>query len=141
MNDMPEFATPETQGFWEGCAAGELRLQRCNDCSAWQFPPRAFCQTCRSNALSWEPVTGRGRLASFTEVHRAPLPEMREAVPYLLALVELEEGPMMMSNLVDTDASRLRLGMALEAVFGRPGLKRGPLPLFRLRDGTASEGT
>ena len=128
---LPALASPETRPFWEGCAAGELRLQRCAACGSWQFPPRPFCGTCRAPGPAWVRASGRARLASFTEVHRAPRPEMRSATPYLLALVDLEEGPRMMTTLTGANPARLRIGQPLEAVFGTPGPTPGPLPLFR----------
>ncbi|TXL71887.1 Zn-ribbon domain-containing OB-fold protein [Vineibacter terrae] len=108
--------TPETRHFWEGTAAGELRLQRCDDCSKAYFPPRPFCPACASRRVSVFKSSGRARLHSYVISHRnAP----GFTAPYAIALVELEEGPRMMSNIVDCPQTpeALRLDMPLAATF------------------------
>jgi len=126
-------ATPETQPFWEGTAAGELRLQRCASCDAHYFPPRPFCPTCLSDDVTWERVSGRGRLHSYVINHR-PAPGFE--APYAIAVVELAEGPRMMSNIVGVENTpeNLVLDMALEVDFEPRG--EMALPVFRpARDG------
>ncbi len=108
--------TPETRHFWEGTAAGELRLQRCDDCSKAYFPPRPFCPACASRRVSVFKGSGRARLHSYVISHRnAP----GFTAPYAIALVELEEGPRMMSNIIDCPQTpeALRLDMPLLATF------------------------
>ena len=90
--------TPETAHFWEGTRAGELRLQRCDDCDHVYFPPRPFCPDCSSRAVSVFAASGRGALASYVISERSH-PAFEG--PYAIALVELEEGPRMMSNIVE----------------------------------------
>ncbi|MGI8839406.1 MAG: Zn-ribbon domain-containing OB-fold protein [Caulobacteraceae bacterium] len=90
--------TPETQAFWDGCKAGELRLQRCGDCGGSYFPPRSFCPACGSRAVEAYAASGRASLYSYVINHR-PRPDMGSA-PHSIAVVTLEEGPRMMTNIV-----------------------------------------
>src|SRR5690349_16918480 len=95
--DLPE-PTPETQHFWEGCKVGELRLQRCRDCAQAYFPPRPFCPKCTSRAVEVFAASGRATLYSYVINHRPP-PWLKEAPkePQSIAVVELAEGPRMMT--------------------------------------------
>ncbi len=128
--------TPETQHFWDGTRAGELRLQRCLDCGAIYFPPRPFCPACSSGDVEVFAASGRARLASFVINHR-PAPGFE--APYVIALVDLEEGPRMMTNLVGVDPvpEALSVDMPLEVVFEAVS-DEIQLPLFRPAGGSAS---
>ena len=108
--------TPETQHFWDGTRAGELRLQRCDTCKHAYFPPRPFCPACASSAVSVFVASGRATLASYVINYR-PHPAWDE--PYSIAIVELEEGPRMMSNVVGCPQTpeALRLDMSLQVTF------------------------
>jgi hypothetical protein len=108
--------TPETQHFWDGTRAGELRLQRCDACSHAYFPPRPFCPKCASRSVSVFRASGRGTLASYV-IHHRPMPGFEP--PYSIALVDLEEGPRMMSNVVGCPQTpeALQLDMPLEVTF------------------------
>jgi uncharacterized OB-fold protein len=110
--------TPETQEFWDGTKAGELRLQRCNDCSNVYFPPRPFCAKCGSRSVAWFKASGHGRLFSYVINHR-PAPGFQDEAPYAIAIVELDEGPRMMTNLVDVEQTpeALPLDLPLEVTF------------------------
>lgn len=110
--------TPVTQPFWDGAKAGELRLQRCEDCAEHVFYPRVGCPFCGSSRLEWTAVSGRARLSSYVIVH-VPAPGFADDAPYVLALVQLDEGPRMMTNLVNVppDPGALPLDMPLEVVF------------------------
>ena len=112
---MPQ-ASPETQPFWDGCAAGQLRLQRCQSCDVFYFPPRPFCPTCLSEDVVWEPVSGRARLHTYLINHRAA-PGFE--APYAIAVVELEEGPRMMTNIIgiENTPDNLVLDMELQVTF------------------------
>ncbi len=90
--------TPETQHFWDGCKAGELRLQRCVACDGSYFPPRPFCPACGSREVEIYPASGRATLYSYVINHR-PRPDMGTA-PHSIAVVQLAEGPRMMTNIV-----------------------------------------
>ncbi|HEY2106371.1 MAG TPA: Zn-ribbon domain-containing OB-fold protein [Candidatus Binataceae bacterium] len=108
--------TPETRHFWEGTAAGELRLQRCDECRHVYFPPRPFCPKCASRKVSVFKASGRATLYSYVINHR-PMPPF--TAPYSIAVVELDEGPRMMTNIVDCPQTpaALQLDMPLEVVF------------------------
>ena len=108
--------TPETQHYWDGVKAGELRLQRCGDCDHVYFPARPFCPACSSRDVNWFTASGKGTLFSYVINHRAP--KGFEA-PYIIAVVQLEEGPRMMSNLVDCAQTpdELEIDMPLEVTF------------------------
>jgi hypothetical protein len=82
--------------FYAFCAAGELRLQRCAACGAWRHPPRYRCAQCGSDASSWERVSGRGRVFSWTVTHRAVDPAFTP--PNAIVVVELDEGPRLVGN-------------------------------------------
>lgn len=121
--------TPETQHFWDGTRARELRLQRCDACAKVYFPPRPFCPGCASRKVSVFKASGRGRLYSYVINHR-PAPGFEP--PYAIAVVELEEGPRMMTNIVEAAQTpeALQLDMPLEVVFEDFG-DEITLPLFR----------
>jgi len=108
--------TPETQHFWDGTLAGELRLQRCSDCSHVYFPPRPFCPECAARGVEVFTASGKATLYSYVINHRAP--KGWEA-PYSIAVVELAEGPRMMTNIVGCDQTpeALELDMDLEVTF------------------------
>jgi uncharacterized OB-fold protein len=89
--------TPETEEFWAGARRGELRIQRCRACGKAYFFPRPFCPGCSSSDVEWFTASGRGRLYSYVINHRAP-PNFQDYAPYVIAVVELEEGPRMMTN-------------------------------------------
>jgi len=125
--------TPETAHFWEGTRQGELRLQRCDDCSHVYFPPRPFCPSCSSRSVTVFTASGRGVLASYV-INERPHPAFEG--PYAIALVDLEEGPRMMSNIVECDQTpqALQLDMALEVTFETLSDEIA-LPLFRPASG------
>jgi uncharacterized OB-fold protein len=84
--------SPETAGFWEGVGQRELRLKWCPHCARAFHPKRIVCTACGASDLAWHAASGRGRVYSFSEVHRAPAPEFAASVPYYVGLVALEEG-------------------------------------------------
>jgi uncharacterized OB-fold protein len=117
MHELPlPVPTPETRHFWDGTRAGELRLQRCGDCDKAYFPPRPFCPACGSRSVGVFKASGRGFLYSFV-IHHRPAPGFTP--PYSIAVVELEEGPRLMTNIVGVPQTpeALRLDMKVRAVF------------------------
>ena len=84
--------SPETVGFWQGVAAGELRLKLCRDCGKLWHPKRIVCTACGSSDLDWQKALGTGEIYSFSEVHRPPTPAFADSVPYALGIVRLDEG-------------------------------------------------
>ncbi|MFP4511670.1 MAG: Zn-ribbon domain-containing OB-fold protein [Acidimicrobiales bacterium] len=121
--------TPETQHFWDGTRAGELRLQRCSDCEHVYFPPRPFCPTCSSRSVEVFAASGRATLYSYV-IHHRDAPGF--TAPYSIAVVELAEGPRMMTNIIGCDQTpdALDLDMELEVTF-EPVSDEVTLPLFR----------
>lgn len=120
--------TPETAHYWAGTLEGELRLQRCCDCAHTYFPPRAFCPACHSRSVEVVAASGRATLHSYVIAERG-VPWLTS--PYVIAVVELEEGPRMMTNIVgtDVDPGSLPLDLALEVRFERISDEIA-LPLF-----------
>ena len=120
MSELPAPApavSPETKPFWDGTAEGRLLLQRCADCTAVVWYPRTFCPECPAGRLEWFEASGRGTVYSFTVVRRGATGAYRDAAPYVLAYVELEEGPRLMTNIVDCDVDAVRIGDEVRAVF------------------------
>ena len=122
-------AAPETQEFWDGVRIGELRLQRCTDCQHVYFPPRPFCEKCASRNVEWFKASGKGTLYSYIINHR-PRPDI-STEPHAIAVVQLAEGPRMMTNIVDCPQTpeALQLDMPLE--LSVEPVEGGALPLFR----------
>lgn len=110
--------TPETQPFWDSMKRHQMQLPRCQDCREFHFYPRAFCPKCYSSNLAWEDVSGRGVLETYVINHRAA-PRFEEDAPYVIAVVTLDEGPRMMTNLVEAepDPARLPPDLSLEVVY------------------------
>ena len=108
--------TPETKHFWDGTKAHEIRLQRCDDCKKVYFPPRPFCPACGHRHVSVFKASGHATLHSYVIHHRAAA---GFTPPYAIAVVELEEGPRMMTNIVDCPQTpaALQLDMKLEPHF------------------------
>ena len=114
--DLPQ-PDLETQPFWDAAREGRLLIKRCNDCMRTHFYPRPFCPHCWSQAVEWMDASGRATLYTWSVVHRNDLPPFQERVPYVAAIVDLAEGPRMMTNVVDCEFDQLEMGMALDAVF------------------------
>jgi uncharacterized OB-fold protein len=121
---------PETQEFWDGTARGVLLLQRCGACGSVVWYPRYVCSSCHGTDLVAFEASGTGTLYSFTLTTRGIL-DYKDCGPYVLALVQLDEGPKMMTNIVDTDPAELEIGQAVEVVFHDTGAGSA-LPRFRL---------
>jgi uncharacterized OB-fold protein len=110
--------TPETQPYWDGLKAHELRIQRCLDCGQAYFYPRPFCPHCFSDKVEWFKASGKAKLHTYEVIHRAP-PAFAADAPYVLAVVELEEGPRMLTNIVGggTEPAGLKIDMPLQIRF------------------------
>jgi uncharacterized OB-fold protein len=110
--------TPETKPFWDAAKQHTLMIQRCQECSRYYFYPRPLCPHCLSRHVEWKAVSGRGRLHTFVINHRAPR-SYPLAVPFIIGIVELDEGPRLMSNIVeiDPDPNTVRCDMPVEVVF------------------------
>ena len=95
--------TPLTEPFWTGLDEGELRFQRCGTCSHAWLPAREECPRCLSDDVGWQPSAGRGRIISWVVYHAAVHPSFADRVPYNVAVVELDEGPRMITNILAPD--------------------------------------
>ena len=120
MNDgpfVPRF-TPAPDGltaeFYRHLAEGTLRLQRCDDCDTWRHPPRILCGRCGSAAWHWRDASGRGRVFTWTVTHQGLVPPFVDDVPYAVVVVELDEGPRLVTAVRGLAPSELRLGLAVE---------------------------
>jgi hypothetical protein len=117
----------ETDGFWEGTAAGELRIQACGACGRWRFPPRVMCPHCQSTEQTWKPVSGRGTIWSFVVPHPPLLPAYSPLAPFPVVAVTLAEDTTLrlVGNLVasadgpinEIDPSTIVIGEPVEVVF------------------------
>jgi uncharacterized OB-fold protein len=104
--------------YHEGLSRGEVRVTRCTDCGLAQFPPRAVCPRCSGVGTGrWETTAGRGRVWSFAVFHKAYLAGSSRRPPYDVAVVQLDEGPKLFTNVVGLENLDLQVGMAVEAVF------------------------
>ena len=123
---------PESDFYWEKAQARELWLRRCNDCERAYFYPRDFCPVCGGANVEWIRVSGKGTLHAFAVVHRAPTPAFRDRVPFVAAMVDLEEGARVPTNLVgvEPDPSRIAIGMPVEVDF-LDLTPEATLPVFR----------
>jgi len=122
-----------SRGFWDNAREKRLTVQRCDDCADLHFPGSPVCPKCLSEKQSWVPVSGRGTLLSWVRFHRAYWDGFRADLPYLVALVGLEEGPMLMTNIVGASPEDLGIGQRVEAVFEKVD-DEVTLPKFRLSD-------
>lgn len=124
-------ADPTTERFWSACAEHRLLIQHCRACGKHQFYPRPFCLACESNDLEWVESEGRGTVYSVTTIRLPVTPEL--GPPYSVALVDLDEGPRLLTSIEDTDAARIadRVAIAWRERSGLP-----PLPVFRLDRGS-----
>lgn len=110
---------PDSAVFWEGVNNSRFLFQRCEACKKAQFYPRSVCSHCKAGPLTWEESAGRGRVASFSVIHRAPIAAFKGDVPYVLALVDLEEGVRFMCNVVNCNPTNVKIGSAVKVVYER----------------------
>jgi uncharacterized OB-fold protein len=133
--DLPApVVNADSRPYWEGARQGKLLLQRCGDCGTLRFFPRYLCTACGSDRTEWAEASGRGTVHSFTIVHRAAFPEFQARTPYVVALVDLEEGPRMMTNIVGDDALAVSIGDAVVVEFEARGTDGAKVPQFRRSD-------
>ncbi|MFP6802430.1 MAG: Zn-ribbon domain-containing OB-fold protein [Pseudomonadales bacterium] len=123
-------STELTQPYWDAARQGELVMQFCPSCSQSTFPPRAHCPDCGSSDLKWQAVSGRGTIYSYTIAHRPPHPVFADQCPMAIAVVELEEGPRMMSNIVGVALSNVAVGIDVQVAFESIDDSDVMLPVF-----------
>ncbi|MBA2947132.1 Zn-ribbon domain-containing OB-fold protein [Streptomyces himalayensis] len=131
----PRFDLPEpdafTRPYWEAAAEGRLLVRRCRACGRAHHYPREFCPHCWSEDTDWERASGRATLYTWSVVHRNDLPPFGTRTPYVAAVVDLEEGPRMMTEVVDCEEGALRIGMRLEVAFRAVAGDDFVVPVFR----------
>jgi uncharacterized OB-fold protein len=113
---------PETAAFWKAAEAGKLMVGKCNACGAAHYYPRAICPFCFSDKTELQQASGRGTIYTYSVMRRAP-------IPYAIAYVTLSEGPTMMTNIVDCDLDKIRIGQTVRLVF-KPSDGGPPVPMF-----------
>ncbi|MGE3539721.1 MAG: Zn-ribbon domain-containing OB-fold protein [Candidatus Tectimicrobiota bacterium] len=120
---MSDYTKPLPRGedingaFYQFCQQHELRFQRCSDCGTWRHMPRESCAVCGSLAWSWKRSSGRGRVFSWTVIHRALHPGFDPDVPYAAVVIELEEGVRLVSQVVDLPTEQLQLDLPVSVMF------------------------
>ena len=120
----------DTRPYWEGLARGELRIQHCDSCSRAVFYPRSICPHCHADKLSWIVASGRGTIYSYTVPHQA-FGMFADEAPFIVAIIELEEGVRMMSRIIDAPRERVSIGLPVQVTFETAG-ENVTLPYFRL---------
>jgi uncharacterized OB-fold protein len=114
--DLPTI-DEDTQAFWDGTKDGKLLIRHCTACGAYHYYPRTFCPECWSESVEWTEASGKATLYTHSTVYSNDLPPFNQQVPYVAAVVDLEEGPRMMTRIVGADGDDLSIGMPLEATF------------------------
>jgi len=127
----------DTQPFWDGCARGELLLQRCGECQAYRHPPSPICPRCLSEKHEWVAASGRGKVYTFVVVRETRARGWDKMVPYVLAVVALDEGPRILTNLVNVAPEAVTIEMPVAVTFAElDGTTQ--LPLFQPQGTEAS---
>ncbi len=121
MLPPPDRMLPAADGlgaefYAQAAATGVLHLQRCDGCGTWRHPPRILCAACGSAEWSWQASGGRGRVFTWTVTHRPVDPAFAAALPYAIVVVELDEGPRVVGNLLELAPSELRLDLPVRVV-------------------------
>ncbi len=122
--------TPVNRPFWEGCGRSQLLVQRCTQCGHLRYPASVACPQCLSPASEWQALSGKGSVFSFVVFHRAYHPAWEKKVPYNVALIELEEGPILLSNVIGIANDRLAIGQRVAVAF-EPFGEGMAIPVFK----------
>lgn len=126
--------TDITRPYWEAAAVHQLITQQCQSCGARQFYPRSFCIACSSDDIGWMPCSGKGRVYTYTVNHRASHESLKERLPYVVAMIDLDEGVRLMANIIGESAAQTKIGARVTVVF--EGIGEGiTLPQFVLDGG------
>jgi uncharacterized OB-fold protein len=122
--------SPEADPFWAGCREGRLMLPWCPACRRHYFYPRALCPHCGSDEIDWKQASGKGSVYTFAVVRQPIERAFADLVPYVIAIIELEEGVRMLSHVTSTDPNNVRCGMEVVVEF-KPYSEKIVLPTFR----------
>lgn len=126
----PPAPTTVSLPYWRAAHEGRLILRGCRACGASMFYPRDICPRCASVDLDWREASGQGSVYAHTVVHRAPTKAFRARAPYVIAIIDLDEGPRMMANVTDCAPEEVRIGMRVRAWF-EPRGEGLAIPQFR----------
>jgi len=113
--------TPQTQPFWDALAEGRVELQHCADCERYIYYPRTHCPGCLTRDLEWRELSGNGVVHTYTVARRPTAPPWSEDLPQLIAVVELDEGPRLTTELVNVEPDAIEVGMRVQPVFQAVG--------------------
>jgi uncharacterized OB-fold protein len=116
--------SPETEAFWQGAKDGKLLVRTCNACGDAHHYPRTICPFCGSADTAYVEAAGKGTIYSYSVTRRAP-------IPYAIAYVTLDEGPTMMTNIVDCDLDAIKIGQRVEVTFAACEDGDGKVPMFK----------
>jgi len=108
---------PESLPYWQAAREHRLALPKCEDCQKFWFPPSRTCPHCLSANFSFQDVSGKGKIFSFVTFHRVYRPAFANDVPYVVALIELDEGPRLLSNIMGVTHDQVKCEMRVEVVF------------------------
>ena len=122
---------PGTKPFWEGCKQHRLLLQKCGDCGTFQFYTRVICTACSASTLEWVAASGAGTVVSWTVVRHPVSEAYADDIPYVIALIKLQEGPTMMSQIIDSDVDSIQSGLAVDVSF-QDWTDEISMPVFRI---------
>lgn len=111
--------TEDSAPYWAAAHQGELRMQQCADCGHIRFPPSLLCPRCLSEAAEWTRLSGRGTVYSWIVVHQSQYPAFNTDGPYNVAIIELDEGPRLHSNIRGCSNDQIHIGMPVEVVFDK----------------------
>jgi uncharacterized OB-fold protein len=103
--------------FFDAAREGKLLIQRCGSCDRHQFYPRQVCVHCGSADVEWTEASGRGTVHTFTVIHQQGMPGWRDETPYVAAVIDLDEGVRMTSNVVGVDAADVKIGMSVQVTY------------------------
>ena len=117
------------QPFWEAAGEGQLVVPRCAECGQIMAPPVANCSACLATRFEWVPTSGRGTVYSFIEYHRSWIREYDGRVPYIVAIVELDEGPRLITGLVGETSEWVMIGARVRVAF-QERAQRARVPVF-----------
>lgn len=129
----------ETKPFWDACRKGKFLIQRCRSCGKYQYHYRGFCSHCWTGQIEDVAASGRGTVWSHTVIYRNRTPGFAEEVPYVVVLVELEEGVKVISNVVNCDPESVRIGMPVKLTFVT-ATEEWRIPMFEPAETTPGAG-
>lgn len=122
QSTLPEpVANADSAPYWDAARERRLLIRSCGACGTKHFMPRYLCPACWSDQLEWVPSAGKGSVHSFSIIRRAPVATFAQKVPYVVALIDLDEGPRMVTNIVGDDALSVRIGERVEVTFEERG--------------------